>query len=65
MTQFQPEPLVARVVDASDEADEASEEIASRFTNGEIDVSQFVAEFQPIRKLYHLRAAKVDRYTHQ
>ncbi|CAK4179584.1 unnamed protein product [Aphanomyces euteiches] len=65
MTQFQPEPLVARVVDAADEADEASEEIASRFANGEIDVSQFVAEFQPIRKLFHLRTAKVDRYTHQ
>ncbi|KAF0705502.1 hypothetical protein AaE_014488 [Aphanomyces astaci] len=60
---FQAEPLVARVAQAADEVDEASEEIAARFTNGEIDVSQFVTEFLPTRKLYHLRTTKVDRFT--
>ncbi|RHY29412.1 hypothetical protein DYB32_006089 [Aphanomyces invadans] len=48
---------------AADEADEASEDIAARFTNGDIDVNQFVAEFLPMRKLYHLRTTKVDRFS--
>ncbi|RLO03052.1 hypothetical protein DYB28_002703 [Aphanomyces astaci] len=63
LVHFQAEPLVARVAQAADEVDEASEEIAARFTNGEIDVSQFVTEFLPTRKLYHLRTTKVDRFT--
>jgi hypothetical protein len=53
------------VAHGAEEADEASEEIAARFTNGEIDVNQFLTEFHPIRKLYHLRSVKVERYLHQ
>ncbi|EQC30571.1 hypothetical protein SDRG_11629 [Saprolegnia diclina VS20] len=57
--------LVARVVQAADEVDEVTEDIGSRFTNGDINVSQFLAEFLPSRKLYHQRMAKVERFTQQ
>ncbi|KDO33686.1 hypothetical protein SPRG_19299 [Saprolegnia parasitica CBS 223.65] len=57
--------LVARVTQAADEVDEATEDIGSRFTNGEMDVSQFLAEFLPSRKLYHQRMAKVERFNQQ
>ncbi|KAF0719050.1 Aste57867_1311 [Aphanomyces stellatus] len=65
MAQFQPQAFVQRVSAAADEADNASEDIAARFTNGEIDVNQFVAEFLPTRKLYHVRTAKVERFVNQ
>ncbi|OQS03448.1 hypothetical protein THRCLA_04251 [Thraustotheca clavata] len=65
LSRVRPDILVERVSQAAEEMDENTEDIGSRFTNGEMDVNQFLSEYIPSRKLYHLRAAKVESFKQQ
>ncbi|OQR80957.1 hypothetical protein ACHHYP_16964 [Achlya hypogyna] len=65
LSRVRADVLVARVTQAAEEVDEMTEDIGSRFTNGDMDVAAFLAEFLPARKLYHLRMAKTERFSQQ
>nr|CAG8527602.1 411_t:CDS:2 [Entrophospora candida] len=43
------------------QSDELSEQIANSFLDGEIEYDHFVKHFREVRKVYHLRNAKVER----
>jgi hypothetical protein len=47
------------------QSDELSEQIAKSFLDGELEVDHFLKHFREVRKVYHLRNAKVERVSTQ
>ena len=43
------------------ESDELSESVAQSFLDGNLDHDSFVKQFRELRKVYHLRASKLER----
>lgn len=43
------------------ECDDLSESVAQSFLDGSLDHDTFVKQFRDLRKVYHLRASKVER----
>jgi hypothetical protein len=43
------------------QSEELSEQIANSFLDGEIEYDHFIKQFKEVRKVYHLRNAKVER----
>jgi len=56
--QFSPHVLAVKLADAAKKVDRESEEISSKFQNGEISIAEFVKQYRDARVLYHLRSAK-------
>ena len=54
-----------RVRDEVHVLDEESETIASAFTNGEMDMGNFVNQYLTSRTAYHLNHDKLNRYSSQ
>ncbi|RUS23074.1 hypothetical protein BC937DRAFT_92737 [Endogone sp. FLAS-F59071] len=61
LKRFSRSALLARLRSAVYESDELSESIAQSFLDGKLDHDVFVREFRELRKVYHLRASKVER----
>ncbi|CAG8771793.1 2080_t:CDS:2, partial [Racocetra fulgida] len=45
---------------ALQQSDELSEQMATSFLSGELETDQFIKHFREIRKVFHLRNAKVE-----
>ncbi|VVC99742.1 vacuolar protein sorting-associated protein 37B [Leptidea sinapis] len=56
-----PDTTLALLQTASAETEEQSENIAQDFLSGKIDVDKFLEEFEPIRKIMHLRKFKAEK----
>ncbi|DAZ98086.1 TPA: hypothetical protein N0F65_005248 [Lagenidium giganteum] len=61
ISKFRPDALLDQVSAAAREADMASDDLAHQFAHGEVDCSQFVAQYLPLRKLYHQRTIKFNK----
>ncbi|XP_026488948.2 vacuolar protein sorting-associated protein 37B [Vanessa tameamea] len=56
-----PDTTLALLQTASSEAEEQSENIAQDFLAGKIDVDKFLEDFEPNRKIMHLRKFKSEK----
>ncbi|XP_022114969.1 vacuolar protein sorting-associated protein 37B [Pieris rapae] len=56
-----PDTTLALLQTAAAETEEQSENIASDFLTGKIDVDKFLEDFEPIRKSMHLRKFKAEK----
>ncbi|KAI9922612.1 hypothetical protein PsorP6_000401 [Peronosclerospora sorghi] len=59
VARHRPDALLDQLSAAAKDADNESDEIASKFTHGEINVAQFIATYLPQRNLYHERSLKL------
>eukprot|EP00730_Choanoeca_flexa_P016076 TRINITY_DN7526_c0_g1_i2.p1 TRINITY_DN7526_c0_g1~~TRINITY_DN7526_c0_g1_i2.p1 ORF type:complete len:367 (+),score=64.26 TRINITY_DN7526_c0_g1_i2:142-1242(+) len=59
--EHQPDALHTQLRIKISEADEASEDVVSRFRDGDIDAREFLKQFQEKRKIYHERRLKEER----
>ncbi|RLN84701.1 hypothetical protein BBJ28_00026826, partial [Nothophytophthora sp. Chile5] len=53
--------LLEQLSAAAKDVDNATDDVASQFAHGEIDVAQFIATYLPQRSLYHERTLKLAR----
>jgi len=58
LNQYSTSNLVDGLTRASQEAEQESDDIATRFLNRQMELKDFVRDFMDKRKLYHLRSAK-------
>jgi ESCRT-I complex subunit VPS37 len=61
VAKFHAEALLDKVSASAKEDDTISDDIAHKFTNGESNVTQFIAEYIPLRKRYHERTIKFNK----
>ncbi|RUS29577.1 hypothetical protein BC938DRAFT_480499 [Jimgerdemannia flammicorona] len=61
LKRFAPSALLSRLRSAVYESDELSESIVQSFLDGKLDQDVFVRQFRELRKVYHLRASKLER----
>ncbi|KAK9378824.1 uncharacterized protein V2V93DRAFT_375141 [Kockiozyma suomiensis] len=56
--------LKARLAAATSEAEQVSEALAGSFldTNARGDVGQFVREYRQVRRIFHLRKERMERW---
>lgn len=47
------------------QSDELSDSIANSFVDGKLGVEDFLKQFRDIRRVYHLRAAKLERISRE
>ncbi|KAG2177935.1 hypothetical protein INT43_003182 [Umbelopsis isabellina] len=59
--RFSTANIIARLRAAAMECDDLSESVAQSFLDGSLDHDTFVKQFRDLRKVYHLRASKVER----
>ncbi|KAM3584009.1 hypothetical protein VKS41_003978 [Umbelopsis sp. WA50703] len=59
--RFSTANIIARLRAAALECDDLSESVAQSFLDGSLDHDTFVKQFRDLRKVYHLRASKVER----
>lgn len=59
--RHRPDALLDQLSAATKDADTTSDDFASQFVHGDIDVTQFLSEYLPQRNLYHERSIKLTR----
>ncbi|KAI9907085.1 hypothetical protein PsorP6_002865 [Peronosclerospora sorghi] len=59
VARHRPDALLDQLSPAAKDADNESDEIATKLTHGEINVAQFIATYLPQRNLYHERSLKL------
>ena len=60
-SRYAPAALRSGLLSAADVADRNSESIADAFMDGDTSLSDFLAAYMDMRKVYHSRAAKAER----
>ncbi|CAG8600751.1 16232_t:CDS:2 [Acaulospora colombiana] len=65
LQRFSPSVLLTKLKSSVQQSDELSEQIASSFLSGELECDQFLKQFKEVRKVYHLRNAKVEKANNQ
>ncbi len=63
--QFDPLRLLTQLEASCSQVDDESEQLATELLNGELDLASFIKREIDLRKLYHLRKAKAERYRAQ
>jgi len=63
MKQFSTASLIEKLGEASSHAEADSDQCASKFLVGNIELKEFLKEFSEKRRTYHLRAAKKESLT--
>lgn len=53
--------MMTRLKASIHESDELSESVAQSFLDGNLDHDGFVKQFRELRKVYHIRASKLER----
>ncbi|KAF1777209.1 Modifier of rudimentary, Modr [Phytophthora cactorum] len=61
VARHRPDALLEQLSAAAKDVDNESDEIATQFAHGEIDVAQFISTYLPQRNLYHERTLKLAR----
>ncbi|KAJ3406745.1 Vacuolar protein sorting-associated protein 37C [Chytridiales sp. JEL 0842] len=59
--KFEPAYLLSRLRSGVGEAEEVSESISTEFLEGKVGVEDFIKNFRETRKVYHLRAIKLEK----
>ncbi|KAI8144740.1 hypothetical protein BJV82DRAFT_512874 [Fennellomyces sp. T-0311] len=59
--RFSSSTVLTRLKASVYESDELSESVAQSFLDGNLDHDSFVKQFRELRKVYHLRASKLER----
>ncbi|RLN46349.1 hypothetical protein BBJ29_006591 [Phytophthora kernoviae] len=59
--RHRPDALLEQLSAAAKDLDNETDEIATQFAHGDIDVAQFIATYLPQRNLYHERTLKLAR----
>ncbi|KAJ3045230.1 Vacuolar protein sorting-associated protein 37A [Rhizophlyctis rosea] len=59
--RFSPTYVATKLQSAQSESDELSESIAQSFLDGKIPADDFIKQYRDTRRVYHLRAAKLER----
>ncbi|KAJ8658356.1 hypothetical protein O0I10_006041 [Lichtheimia ornata] len=59
--RFSPATMMTRLKASIHESDELSESVAQSFLDGNLDHDGFVKQFRELRKVYHIRASKLER----
>ena len=65
MRQFDPLRLLMNLESSCNKLEDESEDVASEFLNGDIEYAEFIKRETELRKLYHLRKAKAERFRYQ
>ncbi|KAF7722821.1 hypothetical protein EC973_002666 [Apophysomyces ossiformis] len=60
-SRFTASTVLTRLKASVYESDELSESVAQSFLDGNLDHDSFVKQFRELRKVYHLRASKLER----
>ncbi|CAG8457318.1 17411_t:CDS:2 [Racocetra persica] len=60
LQRFSPSVLSTKLKAGVQQSDELSEQMANSFLSGELETDQFIKHFREIRKVFHLRNAKVE-----
>ncbi|KAI8979130.1 hypothetical protein BDF20DRAFT_867790 [Mycotypha africana] len=60
-SRFSSSTVLTRLKASLYESDELSESVAQSFLDGNLDNDSFVKQFREFRKVYHLRASKLER----
>ncbi|KAJ1545733.1 hypothetical protein HK405_007715, partial [Cladochytrium tenue] len=63
MMRFAPDYLTSRIRAGTAESEELSESLAQSFLGGTMSIEDFLKNFRETRKVYHLRAARLERVT--
>ncbi|KAJ3112065.1 hypothetical protein HDU96_004990 [Phlyctochytrium bullatum] len=61
MMRFEPDYLISRLRAAVTESEELSESLSQSFLGGKADVEDFIKNYRETRKVYHSRAARLER----
>ncbi|EEY53552.1 uncharacterized protein PITG_07232 [Phytophthora infestans T30-4] len=61
VARHRPDALLEQLSAATKDVDNESDEIATQFAHGDIDVAQFISTYLPQRNLYHERTLKLAR----
>ncbi|ETL82888.1 hypothetical protein, variant 5 [Phytophthora nicotianae] len=61
VARHRPDALLEQLAAAAKDVDNESDEIATQFAHGDIDVAQFISTYLPQRNLYHERSLKLAR----
>ncbi|KAG6961795.1 hypothetical protein JG688_00008917 [Phytophthora aleatoria] len=61
VARHRPDALLEQLSAAAKDVDNESDEIATQFAHGEMDVAQFISTYLPQRNLYHERTLKLAR----
>ena len=56
---------MSKLKSETQQSDELSEQMAKSFLDRELEVDHFLKHFREVRKVYHLRNAKVERVSAQ
>lgn len=59
--RHRPDALLEQLSAAAKDVDNETDEIATQFAHGDIDVAQFISTYLPQRNLYHERTLKLAR----
>jgi len=62
--RFTPDALLGKLSESVNQAEQTSEDITTKFLNKQMDVRDFIKTYMEKKKLYHLRAAKRERFIH-
>ncbi|RIA84465.1 hypothetical protein C1645_879903, partial [Glomus cerebriforme] len=65
LKRFSPSILITKLKSETQQSDELSEQMAKSFLDKELEVDHFLKHFREVRKVYHLRNAKVERVSKQ
>jgi len=65
MGQYDPLRLLTKLEASCTKLDDESELLASEFMNGDVPLNEFLTRELELRKLYHLRKAKAERFRFQ
>ncbi|CAG8436470.1 931_t:CDS:2 [Rhizophagus irregularis] len=65
LKRFSPSILITKLKSETQQSDDLSEQMAKSFLDGELEVDDFLKHFREVRKVYHLRNAKVERVSKQ
>ncbi|TPX30198.1 hypothetical protein SeMB42_g07957 [Synchytrium endobioticum] len=63
--RFTPEYLTMQLREAASESESLSDSMAEAFREGRIPVEDFLRQYRETRKVYHMRAAKLERVVKQ
>ncbi|KAE8895277.1 hypothetical protein PF005_g4647 [Phytophthora fragariae] len=61
VARHRPDALLEQLSAAAKDVDNETDEIATQFAHGDIDVAQFISTYLPQRNLYHERTLKLAR----
>lgn len=63
IARFEPAKLIARLKQSVDESESQTAQVAESLFSGKITLEEFLHLYKDMRKLYHMRAAKLDKVT--